>query len=221
MKFIVNNNNNKATVVFIHGFKKNYNDWNTTEFGKEINIEKNIRKICNTILIQLELDDYKLQIMDVVNDIYNQLQTFINTKITLVSHSNGSFYCIALGTKYPKIFSRIIMLDPTIKSDNYLSYLKTNSQDNPDIVSQQIKNFDQLPTLSNVPLQVIVRIHINMKPDQTMENSISFVNKIKCLDGLIKKNMKSRLCLHVDVSHMIHYKIPHVVIDSIKEVYKL
>ena len=78
-----------------------------------------------------------------------------------------------------------------------------------------------MPICEDIPKQIIVRIHLNVKINKAPQKNIIFFDKISYLDKLVKQNMKSRLCLHVDVSHMIHYKIPHVIIDSIKEIYKL
>lgn len=221
MKLIINNNNNKTTIIFIHGLKKNYNDWNITEHNKEINIEKTISKICNTVLVQLEDDDYKMRVIDVVKNIYDHLQSLIHTNFTIITHSIGSFYGMSLVINH-NIFTKLIMLDPTIKSIHYLEGIKKRLDKNPnnipDVMEMLINNYDMLPTFDQISKKVIVRVHLNMK---SSKDTNVFFNRIICLDKLIKQNMKSRLCLHVDVSHMIHYKIPHVIIDSIKDVYKL
>ena len=110
------------------------------------------------------------------------------------------------------------MLDPTIKSYDYMNYLIRNKKE-----EYKIKNFEQYPDVINIPRNVIVRVHLNIIPvlEHKTEENNKTLNKISLIDKMTKQNMKSRLFLHVDVSHMIHYKIPHVIIDSIKEIYKL
>ncbi len=98
------------------------------------------------------------------------------------------------------------MIDPIIKSDLFLSYLKSliASKSSDENTLYKINNFDQLPN------HVIVLIHLNINLNDIINDNIVQMDK------LTKQNTKSRLMIHVNVSHMIHYKIPHVVIDSIK-----
>ena len=51
MKIIIQDNQFKVSVLFIHGYNKTGSQWNITEYGKEIGIESHIRKTRNTILI--------------------------------------------------------------------------------------------------------------------------------------------------------------------------
>ncbi|AYV77110.1 MAG: hypothetical protein Barrevirus12_19 [Barrevirus sp.] len=48
----------KHTIVFIHGNKKDKSDFSITDNNKEIGIETELSKTCNTVLIQIEIDDY-------------------------------------------------------------------------------------------------------------------------------------------------------------------
>lgn len=107
------------------------------------------------------------------------------------------------------------MLDPTIKTEMYLQYLKTLEYNK--INQFKIDNFDIIyPNHLDIPKNVIVKIHLNL--DSNNDSKIDLIKKLSELDKITKQNMKSRLIIHMDVSHMIHYKIPHVVIDSIKNI---
>lgn len=92
--------------------------------------------------------------------------------------------------------------------------MKTKEQT--DIVKYKINNFDNLPDHKQIPQNIIVWVHLNLSTniDQNQQE------KLNELDSIVKKNTKSRLMVHVDVSHMIHYKIPNVIINSINSMIK-
>lgn len=215
MKIIIENNKFKKTVLFIHGFGKTGDQWNITEHNKEINIESHIRKTHNTILITLDDNDYIRPISDVSQEIYSSMINFLKTKIICITHSYGSFFAMSMSIQYNTLFESIIMLDPTIKTEMYLQYLKTLEYNK--INQFKIDNFDIIyPNHLDIPKNVIVKIHLNL--DSNNDSKIDLIKKLSELDKITKQNMKSRLIIHMDVSHMIHYKIPHVVIDSIKNI---
>ena len=210
MHLTINYIKSKTTIIFIHGFLKNSSYWNLTETGHPIEIEAILAKTYNTVLIDLIQQDYIKSISEIANEIYIKLEQLIKTKIILVGHSHGAFYCLRLAELYPVVFSQLILLDPTVKNDNYLNFLKSKD----DIITQaKLKHFDDLPSGNNLKSSIIIRIHINI--DSTL------INDIKELDVLVNKNTKSRLIVHYNVTHMIHYKIPHTIIDSIRELIKI
>lgn len=136
-----------------------------------------------------------------------------------MSHSNGSFYSLFLAITWPKVFNRLVLLDPTIKTENYYKHLL--EKEKLDINLYKLEQFDQLPDHSKLSCQIIVFIHLNLDTKLLDKDKLLLFDKIKELGKIVNKNVKSRLCLHVDVSHMIHYKIPGVVINSVREIYKL
>lgn len=211
MNIIVENNKFKKTVLFIHGFGKTGNQWNITEYNKEINIESHIRKTYNTILITLHDNDYIRPISDVSVEIYKALDDLLKTKIICVTHSYGSFFAMSMSIQYPKLFDAIVMLDPTIKTDDYLQYLKSLEYNTKN--QYQIDNFNMYPNHLDIPKNIIIKIHLNVDPCLDKDN---ITKDLTQLDKITKHNVKSRLMVHIGVSHMIHYKIPHIVIDSIK-----
>jgi len=210
MKVIFNIQNFKKTILFIQGFRKHYLNWNLSETNKPINIESNLSKSCNTILLDLDDNDYQKSITILSEEIYQHLSPLITSKITIVAHSYGAFYALKLAEFYPKIFSRVLLLDPTIKSPEYLDYLKLKKS-NDSLELFKITHFEELPSPLILNNNIIVRIHFNISTNEDL-------NKINYLDQLTNKNCKSRLILHYNISHMIHYTIPAVIIDSIKEI---
>jgi len=204
----------KHTIIFIHGLKKHYNSWNVTEKGKEIGLEKTFNQTCNTVLVQIDEEDYLKPINDIAESIYNELQQLLFTKIILVSHSQGSFYCLALAKNYPKIFSRIVMLNPTIKTPAYYNYLTKKK----DINIYRLNHFSELPDHTNLHCQVIFFIHIDIDSTKSDEDKLILFDKIIQLNKITNKNVKSKLCVHADVSHMIHYMIPETICNSIKDI---
>lgn len=233
MKLIINYNNHKTTIIFIHGFRKKYDDFNETENNKHILIETRIRTKCNTIMIQIEENDYKKEISEISEQMYYHLLNaeIMKTKITIVAHSYGSFYAFYLAEKYPIIFGKILLIDPTIKTINYKNKLIYNNGqkiENDSTEFYKLKNFDTLSDGINIKSTVIIRIHTNLNSNELiMDLNLSintlneFSEKMQYLNKLVNKNIKSRLIMHVDCGHMIHYKKPDLIIDSIMELYKL
>jgi predicted esterase len=246
MKFYWNNNKSKTTIIFIHGFGKSYNDFNITEHGKNINIEKKLSKHYNTLCVQIEYDDYKLSIPDLSNLIYaylfnldpellnddqsskqnqqsnkdsqsnNDANNILNTKIIIVAHSYGGFIGLYLSETYFRIFKKLFLIDPSVKSDDFLKYLMTDTHE---LNTYKIKNFDLLPDGLSIKSSVIIRIHFNLNTKDTSYDE--FISDVAYFSKLVNKNTKSRLVLHANKSHMIHYSIPDTIFDAIQELCKL
>jgi len=197
----------KNTVVFIHGFQKDTYSWNYNSKNKPILIEETLAKSNNTVLIQMNQEDYMMTTTEASNKIYEQLTDYLNTKITLVTHSLGSFYALKLAELYPNTFKKLLLIDPTIKTPEYFEYISSQPLDN-----NKLKNYHDLPTGLTLSPKIIVRIHFDYNPD--------IIHKIPYYNKMTNKNTKSRLILHDNIGHMIHWKIPHVIIDSINEMIK-
>lgn len=209
-KFVIYDSNNyKKSVLFIHGYNKKGEQWNITEFGKEIGIESHIRKTHNTILVTLDDKDYLSCISDVSLEIYENIKHLNNTKFICVTHSYGAIFATDMAIKYPNLFYSIIMLDPTIKSDDLLKYYKSLEYNEKN--QFKIDNFEKLPNYLEIPRNIIIKIHLNIDNNTDISTIIKY-------DASTKLNMKSRLMIHANIGHMIHYKIPHVVIDTIKSI---
>ena len=214
MKLIANFNKFRNTIVFIHGFRKNAYYWNEDEKGKQLLIERYLSKTANTILIQLEEDDYKKSVSEVSAQLCSALKEFASTKITLIAHSHGAFYGLKLAELDPIIFGRLLLIDPSIKTPEYLEYLKSKAQGQSEytIEACKVNNFSDLPTGESLTSRIIVRIHLNFTEETA--SRISYYNK------LTNKNVKSRLIVHYKIGHMIHWAISQTIIDSIKELIK-
>lgn len=198
-------------VVFIHGFRKNQNDWDKTEHGKDIGIARQIAKRFSVICAELDDSDYCRSTFDVAAEMHTLLQSHVGEKkVTIVAHSNGCFYALHLANLDPNQFGRLLLIDPTLKCETYRQQLLERvAADSTDVVSQRkVDHFETLPAA--VPNRVVVRIHFNYTEEISSE-------RVRRLHDLVKNNVKSRLIAHYDVSHMIHYRLPHLIIDSINE----
>lgn len=200
----------KNTVVFISGFRKDSSSWNYDSKNKPLLIEETLSKVANTVLIEFTDDDYKLPVSQVSQKIHERLQEFSSTNIVLVAHSIGSFYALKLTKIDPHLFHKVLLIDPTIKTPKYLQYLKFFPGD--PVKEQQVINFDDLPDVNNLSTKTIIRIHFDYNED--MLSDIPYYHK------LTNKNAKSRLIMHYEIGHMIHWNTPGVIIDSIKEFIK-
>ena len=220
MKLIINNLFNKTTVVFIPGLRKKYTDFDITDNGKIINVAATMAKTCNTIIIALDDDDYKKSVPDVAKEMYNKIVSndITKTKMIIVTHSYGFFYAVQLAEIDGSMFNKLLLIDPPAKTDRLLSRLKNDAMFTVENSTEYImvKNFDLLPTGQNLKSKIIARVHLNINTSLPKE----MMEKIAYFNRLANKNVKSRLIVHSDVSHMIHYQIPDVIVDSIKDLTK-
>lgn len=205
MNIEINNGNFKKTVIFFPGYTKTGADFNVP---KNIAIEEHIRKTYNTVLITIE--DYRIPINDITTQIYDKIVNLLRTKLILLSHSYGSFYAMDFVITYNTLNTSLILIEPCVKTDNFLFYLKSLPFD--EVNQWKINNFEYYPNHLLIPKQCIVKIHLDF------DGSDYVKEKIYELDKIIKKHTKSRLMVHANIGHMIHYKIPHVIIDTIKSI---
>jgi pimeloyl-ACP methyl ester carboxylesterase len=184
-------------VVFIHGYNQNAEHWDVTETGKEIKVAERCSGRFLTISIGLDITDYCQPIDLVCMDIDRYLSLYSN--ITLVSHSFGAFYAIGLSLAFPTKYNRLLLLNPTLKTNAYREFV---------IKHRPELDFDELPDGLALQAKTIVRIHHEYPIDE---------EKISILDGLTNKNVKSRLVIHPGKGHMLHYQIPATIIDAVIE----
>lgn len=222
MKLLIQDTKYKNNVLFISGFMKDYKTWNITEQGKKVLIADNISKNCNVVFLDLDESDYMKDFDEINNKIYDILNNNfdIKSKFLIVSHSYGNFFTTSLVKKWPKKFNKILLLDPTIKSESYYSYLKNKLKET-DIESKdyeslnyKINNFDDFPECNPFKNNVIVVIYLSL------EDKEYFYNKVKKLLKITNGNIKSRLIIN-NPGHILHYKNPALIINSIYELIKL
>lgn len=193
--------NRGTTVIFINGYNKNSTTWNITEHGKNIGVETQVSKKVNTILLSLDPSDYIDTIPNLCTKIHNLVRDYIRKKVVLVTHSYGCFIAYGLNNLFPKIYNHMTLIDPTMKDNNYYEYLLSKSNDT--IHKSKLDNWDSIP--SSVNINTILRIHINVGES---------IEKIKYYDKMTNKNCASKLIVHYNVGHMIHYKRSgHIISD--------
>ena len=81
-----------------------------------------------------------------ISEIYESIK---HLKIIAVCHSYGAIFTTAMAIAYPKLFTTMIMLDPTIKSPGLLAYLKSLPET--DNNNYKINHFDTLPDHLLIP----------------------------------------------------------------------
>lgn len=179
-------------IIFIHGFNKTSNDFNKTEQGKDINIEKQIGKRNHTILIQI--DNY----MDVdtnMKNIIEKLKKYNVKEWILVCHSLAIIYCLQL-LKY-NIFSGVCLIDPTVLDD--ISIKEYNI------------NMDNYIKVNDISTKIVFHIHLNYD-EKDLEY---FSRQVKYYSKFIGKNDKSKMIIHPNKSHMLHYTDSPKILRSI------
>lgn len=215
MQIFVKNISKNISILFIPGFRKKNTDFNITDEGKGINIETTLFKMYNTITIQFSEDDYQKPVPDIADQIYQNIIMNFKKDIVIVAHSFGAFYAIHLAKTYPNIFTKLLLIDPSIKTTSYHEKLQLNANmyGPKDTETYKLKNYDSLPIGVDLKSNIIVRVHVALIIGLSAD-------KIFILNKLTNKNVKSRFIVHPNASHMIHYQHPDVIIDSIKELIK-
>lgn len=221
MKFITSFKGYRNTVIFIHGFRKSALTWNTTESNKAINIADIINKTANILLVQLQDEDYMKPVPQISDEILYRLPPELkevskSRAMILVGHSLGTVYAIQLATRWPSHFQRLLLLEPVIPGPGYLAKLKEQAAADPTdtVLAAKVANHDSLPNGLKLDNNTIVRIHINLGSEGHADSTTS---NLEHLYQMVNHNARSRLVVHYKVGHMIHYAVPHIVIDAIRE----
>ena len=76
--------------------------------------------IVTTILVELSKSDYMKTLSDLAREIDSELAQVINcSRLTLVGHSFGCLIAVELARQNPSRYSRLLLLEPTIKCPEY------------------------------------------------------------------------------------------------------
>jgi pimeloyl-ACP methyl ester carboxylesterase len=199
----------KNIVVFFSGYGKK-SHWNQSEFGKDLGI---LRQLTQSACLTIDLDesDYLQSIPDIANQflsVFNTYKRSNQAKIIILGHSYGGLIAIELA-QHVKSIHAIILLDPVLQDHIYLQNLKDDAN-NPHSANK-IKNWDLFPGVK-VPASIITRIHLSNGP--------RIKDKLDYFLPMCKANTWSTLEVHA-CSHMIHYDLPHRVVDCIKQLLKI
>lgn len=209
MKIEVLSGGFKTVVVFIHGFRGVVTDWDHSHPILDV-----LSRSYVVITVQLDDDDYKGSIPDVSESIYDSLSTHLKKRMIIVAHSQGVFYAQHLAINHRE-FIRLLLLDPTVNDAGYLAHLQqaTEWSEGGTVERAKLDHHHTIPRHADIPPRVIVRIHADFTADK--------IDRILILGSIVKKNTESRLMIHTDVGHMIHWAVPEVIISSIRELPRL
>lgn len=231
----------RTTIIFFPGFLKSAEDFDITEQGKQINITKCINKMVNTYVVSFSLDDYCKSIDEVCINIMEHIKTIFEIKkILLVGHSFGSFYALKFAELFNSFVKGILLIDPTYKSETYLTSLKSKLDENINILNSF--DADKIDTYEYVKLlkyNKIIKFKINnfisyphlcenhnfyvtILLNKSNNNDLNFIQKERHFtDFVVCCNSPSKIMIYNGLSHMIHYKRPDVIIKEIKNLLSL
>lgn len=205
-------------IVFFHGLKKDGNDWNITNRGIEINIEKTISKKYTVKNITFTDYMYNLPFDKACHEINLELDSH---NVIIVGHSIGGLYALTYASLYPDDVKGLILIDSTLPTRSYNSYLENLSQtDNMRMV--WYKNFHLLPKPTDIPNINIVAHYNHIYNRKRLKNhggSISY--KIQMNEKLEYYNKLPNITLkeYKNSTHMLHYKYPNIIIQDIIEMH--
>lgn len=144
-KVLINNPDNKF-ILFLHGFMGSMNDW--------VYFTENLNGQFNFILIDLpghgqsiSLDESEYSIDETCENIKKIIQKENIKRCHLVGYSMGGRVGIALLTKFPELFYKVILesTTPGIESEKERAERKTNDKN----LAQKIQNSDLASFLEN------------------------------------------------------------------------
>jgi len=185
-------------VIFLHGNHKKADHWNMTEFGKSINIESIIGKRVKTFLIQI--DDFTKHPLGALSGRLDEMKRY---KCVVVCHSLGVLHCYEL-LKHLVVIG-ICFLDCTALPV-YLEEIRATE----DPVCDHLISYIQ-DMVWNIPSSIICHVHFNYE----WSNAAYFDHQIAYYTPLTRKNDKSKIVVHPNKSHMIHYTDAPKIIHSI------
>jgi pimeloyl-ACP methyl ester carboxylesterase len=193
-----------TTVLFIHGFAKTKDDWAI--------IQKHLGGPYNIHCIDINNTCYVRPVQDICQEIDDSMSTFHETKIIVVAHSYGAFYAIGLSRLNKFRYNKLLLIEPTLKTEEYQIYLTEKYAKTPNEIDKyKIENFDTFPDYRDLTSNIIIIVHINVKIREEHET----VSKIERCNQLCNKNAKSLLCLHVNKGHMLHHTVPDKIISTL------
>jgi len=185
-------------ILFIHGKGKKSETWNTTESGKIIDIEKSLSKNVHTMLLQV--DDFTIIPSKLIDQIIDDMRFY---RWIIITHSLGVVHAFELLGRQIMI-DGLCFIDPTAFTGRYIDSIKQFE------IAEWIK--EQL--IIEVTPRIVFHIHINY---QSGREEDLFQEKIIEYSKFTHKNDKSRVIVHYNKSHMIHYTDAPKIIDSLKD----
>lgn len=193
-------------VIFIHGLGKNSNQWNITEHGKNINIEKIVASKSSTLMYDIK--DFTEDPQLIINDIIEKIKSIKGGWI-IVCHSLGAIYSLGLLVHDISIIG-FVLIDPTPFDTKYIEIIQERGW-------IKVVNYFNNTTFSPSPSPKIrFNIHLNYEIDQ----SELFNRQVEYYTKFSNKNSKSKIILHPEKSHMLHYTDAPKIIESILEMTK-
>jgi len=190
----------KPAVVFIHGFNKKSEYWNKNEFNKDINIEKIISKKAHTLLIQV--DDYLINPKIAVIPIIEQMKLSEQKKWTIVCHSLGILYGLEL-LNYDIQINGVCLVDPSTLDNTFIEKITNRGW-------TEIAEYCTTVKYNPSP-KIIFHIHLEYREDK--QNRLA--RQIRFFKQFTGKNDKSKIIIHPNKGHMIHYTDAPKIISSI------
>ena len=190
----------KTAVVFIHGFNKKSEYWNKNEFNKDINIEKIISKKTQTLLVQI--DDYSINPKTIVTSIINQMKEFGQKKWIIVCHSLGVIYGLEILNHDIQI-GGLCIIDPSTPNDKFIEKITSEGRVE---MAEHSKNAQY-----GKPSKTIFHIHF----DYDVNKPQRLTKQIKFFSQFTSANDKSKIIIHPNKGHMIHYTDTPKIISSI------
>jgi len=202
------------SIVFVPGYRKG-NHWDVSEHGRRLDILQILFASANIFVVHLDDEDYKLPIPIVTSSILEQLPTNLELSL-VVAHSYGCFFAMDMVSQSPSRVKAVMLLDPVVKDESYRASLAVRTTEEDPNVAHKLKHWDDIPDASVFSSnskfnKVVFRVHLILCSDLS--------RKLEHFLPTCKANVKSGVEIHAS-DHMIHYSLPHMVIDRARNLLK-
>jgi pimeloyl-ACP methyl ester carboxylesterase len=237
MNITYHDNNAKQTVVFVNGLLETKDTWEITD-KKNIKFVSKLKKYSNVLTFDLTYHHYKMDFVDLVKFIDTIIEDNVEKKqLIMVGHSIGGLISQVYACLYPNKVKAILLIDSSTLNDFFKQRIirdRNTCQIDKEIeiydywLSTWLNDFSLLPDITKISIKIIVTAHLNVMSDYDPIVKKFYDNDYKIFYDDHKKRMKyyknittrnclSKLVLHMDVSHFIHYTRSELIFSSIKE----
>lgn len=191
----------KYHVVFFHGVGKTNTSWNESDSGKKIGVETSIATRAHTTLIQV--DDFNTPPSVVVAPVIESIGG-CDRKVIIVCHSLGIIHTLEL-LKHKLPVVGVCIIDPPPLDDRFIQVMDTRGWDN---IVQWIQEYTFYPTTS-----ICFSVHL----DYDGSNQEQFARKVEYYKPLIGANDRSKMVIHPNKGHMIHWTATAKIVRAVGE----
>lgn len=189
MKYEVFNKGFKKGIIFLSGRGKKYDTWNVTENGKIIGLEENYRKRCNTCLVEFDVED-EIYYDKYIDNVLEPVDQEASILNRLIEVLDNKVKWFVVAHSYGSYFASLL---PKVLIHAFI------------LIDPVSVNF---LTFKNFTVPIIVHLDIGSDDTKRISNWTSVTNY----------NNKSAVIVYYQIGHMIHWKQPGKIQNTLDNI---